>query len=100
MAIATVDELKEELAFAGDLGSDDNEMMARHLEAAQDVLQASLGFTFAAEYPAPATPPTAIKQAVLWLAVDYYTGRGRVEKGATLPPHVENIVCNFREWSF
>lgn len=100
MAVASIDELKEELAFAGDLGSEDNAMMTRHLAAAEGVIDASLGFALATEYPAPETVPAALKQAVLWLAADYYTGRGRVEKGGALPEHVENIVANFREWSF
>ena len=100
MAVATVAELKEELAFSGDLGAEDDAMMGRHLEAAQGFLEQSLGFTLAVEFAAPATVPPAIKQAVLWLAVDFYEGRGGSEQGDPLPVHVENIVYAYRDWSF
>ncbi len=100
MAVATVAELKEELAFSGDLGAADDAMMGRHLEAAQGLLEQSLGFQLLAEYPAPAVVPAAIKQAVLWLAVDFYEGRGQPQGKDALPPHVEQIVAAYREWSF
>ena len=100
MAVATVAELKEELAFSGDLGAADDAMMGRHLEAAQGVLEQSLGFVLAVEYAAPATVPPAIKQAVLWLAVDFYVGRGAADRGDPLPVHVEGIISAYREWSF
>ena len=100
MAVATVAELKEELAFSGDLGAADDAMMGRHLEAAQGVIEQSLGFVLATEYPAPAVVPAPIKQAVLWLAVDFYEGRGQPQGKEGLPVHVEHIVAAFREWSF
>lgn len=99
MSVASVDELKEELSFTNDLGDADDAMMGRHLAAAQELIERSLGFTLAEEYPAPAVVPAAIKQAVLWLAVDFYEGRGATEKGE-LPAHVEQIVTSYREWSF
>lgn len=100
MSVASLDELKEELAFTGDLGTADDAMMQRHLDAAQAVIERSLGFTLAEEYPDPGDLPAPIKQAVLWLAVDYYEGRGVPQRGDSLPPHVEQIVCAYREWSF
>ena len=100
MAIATVAELKEELAFSGDLGTADDAMMGRHLDAAQGLLEQSLGFVLAVEYADPLTVPAALKQAVLWLAVDFYEGRGEVEGKSELPSHVENIVAAYRDWSF
>lgn len=100
MAVASVDELKEELAFTADLGAVDDAMLGRHLAAAEALIERELGFTFAAEYEAPAAPPAALKQAVLWLAADFYEGRGRPEKGEALPDHVGRIVQAYREWSF
>ncbi len=96
MSVASVDELKEELSFSGDLGNADDAMMQRHLAAAQQVLEKSLGFALADEF-GPGDPPEAIKQAVLWLAVEFYDGRGG---GEGLPAHVENIISHYREWSF
>lgn len=75
----------------------DNAMMTRHLAAAEALVERSLGFTFALQYPDPAPVPAALKQAVLWLAVDFYEGRGVPEKGDGLPPHVEQIVQAYRD---
>lgn len=100
MAIATIAELKEELSFTADLGSVDDAMITRHLVTAEAVIERHLGFTFAVEYPAPATVPPALKQAVLWLAVDYYEGRGRPDGAEALPPQVADLVSLYREWSF
>ena len=99
MSVASVEELKEELAFSEALGGEDDALMARHLAAAQQLLEKSLGFVLAEEFPTD-QPPEAIKQAVLWLAVDFYQGRGVVERGEGLPDHVENIIAAYREWSF
>ena len=100
MSVASVADLKEELTFSGDLGEADDGLMERHLAAAEELLQHSLGFLFAEEYPDPAPVPAALKQAVLWLAVDFYEGRGNPAKGSAMPFHVEQIVQAYREWSF
>lgn len=100
MGVATIEELKEELSFTADLGSVDDDMLTRHLVTAEAVIERHLGFTFAAEYAPPATVPPALKQAVLWLAVDYYEGRGRPDGAEALPPHVSDLVQLYREWSF
>lgn len=100
MSVASVDELKEELAFSGDLGTEDDALLARHLAAGQGLLERSLGFDLAEQYPEASSLPAAIKQAVLWLAVDFYSGRGVTEKDARLPNHVEQIIAAYREWSF
>lgn len=100
MSVATLAEFKEELAFSGDLGTEDDAMMLRHLAASEALLERELGFKLELEFPDPLTFPPALKQAVLWLAVDYYEWRGAPEKGKGLPPHVENIVAAYREWSF
>lgn len=100
MGIATVAELKEELAWTGDLGAADDALLGRHLAAAEAMIERQLGFTFAAEYPDPDPVPAALKQAVLWLAVDYYEGRGRPDGAEALPPHVADMCLAYREWSF
>ncbi|MCU0826135.1 MAG: head-tail connector protein [Tabrizicola sp.] len=100
MAVASIDELKEELSFTADLGSVDDDMLTRHLVTAEAVIERHLGFTFAAEYAPPAAAPAPLKQAVLWLAVDYYEGRGRPDGAEALPPHVADLVHLYREWSF
>jgi Phage gp6-like head-tail connector protein len=103
MPVATIAELKEELSFATDLGTVDDAMLTRHLVTAEAVIERNLGFTFATQYlnATPALPvPPALKQAVLWLAVDYYEGRGRPDGAESLPPHVADLVWLYREWSF
>lgn len=100
MSVASVSELKEELSFTADNGTADDALLARHLTAAEALIERCVGFTFAEEYPVLAEVPAPLKQAVLWLAVDFYEGRGTPEKGDGLPAHVENIVQSYREWSF
>lgn len=100
MSVASVDELKEELSFTADLGAVDDALLTRHLAAAEGLLERELGFAFATQYPDPAPVPAALKQAVLWLAVDFYEGRGQPQGKEGLPPHVAQIVQGYREWSF
>ena len=103
MTVATIEELKEELSFTDDLGTVDDAMLTRHLVTAEAVIERHLGFTFAAEYLEalpPVAVPTSLKQAVLWLAVDYYEGRGRPDGAEPMPPHVADLVALYREWSF
>jgi hypothetical protein len=103
MGVASIDELKEELSFTSDLGTVDDAMLTRHLATAEAVIERELGYTFAAEYlqaTPPVAVPTPLKQAVLWLAVDYYEGRGRPDGAEALPPHVAELVYLYREWSF
>lgn len=99
MSVASVDELKEELSFTDDLGTVDDDLLQRHLAAAEGVLERELGFTFEAEYT-DGDVPAALKQGVLWLAVDFYEGRGQPQGKEGLPPHVELITRAYREWSF
>lgn len=100
MGVAELAELKEELSFTQDLGEADDEMLSRHLAAAEAVIEGQLGYRFAVEFSAEEPVPTALKQAVLWLAVDYYEGRGRPDGAEALPPHVADLVQLYREWSF
>lgn len=100
MSVASVDELKEELSFTSDLGAVDDALLARHLAAAEEVIGRELGYVLAEEYPGDPVLPAALKQAVLWLAVDFYEGRGQPQGKEALPPHVAQIVQGYREWSF
>lgn len=100
MSVASVDELKEELSFTADLGEADDALLGRHLAAAEGLLERELGFTFAEQYPDPEDVPAALKQGVLWLAADFYEGRGQPQGKEALPPHVAQIVQAYREWSF
>jgi hypothetical protein len=100
MSVASVDDLREELSFTEDQSDLDVALLTRHLAAAEAMIERSLGFTFAEQYPEPAEVPAPLKQGVLWLALDYYEGRGNPEKGNALPVHVEQIVTAYREWSF
>lgn len=103
MSVASVNELKEELSFTADIGAVDDALLLRHLTAAEALIERELGFTFAEEYTealVPVAVPTPLKQAVLWLAVDFYEGRGQSQGKESLPSHVAQIVQGYREWSF
>lgn len=109
MAIATVPQLREQLNFTADLGSADDALLARLLEAAQNHLERTLGFAIGAavaEVPPrsgfEAGVPPALVEAVLQLAAWWYEQR---EAAAEVQLHevpfgVSEIVAGFRDWSF
>ncbi|MEQ1405644.1 head-tail connector protein [Neorhizobium sp. Rsf11] len=107
MAIATLEELKAQVGWTDDLPNDDA-LMDRKIEAAQDHIERLLGFKIEETYPpagdpAVSTVPAALKEAVLQLAAHWFENREATLVGVTaqeLPFGVLEIVNEYREWSF
>lgn len=99
--ICTLEQLKEELAFSGDLGTDDDAMMTRKLQAAQNHVERLLGYKIeekfgTAEGQEPV--PQSLTEAVLALAAHLYDKRG--EDGPAIPEWVADVVQTYRGWTF
>lgn len=105
MSIVTVDQLKEQLNLTADLGTGDDALLGRKIEAAQDHLERLLGFKIAATYGGTGQDPIppALVEAVCQLAAHWYENREGTVVGATaqtLPFGLSDIVREYREWSF
>lgn len=105
MAILTLGELKEHLAFTDDIGSADDALLARLIDAAQNHIERLLGFkiedTFGGEDQDPVPP--ALVEAVSMLAAWWYEQRETAITGTivnTVPFNVQEIVTEYREFTF
>lgn len=101
MAIVTVAELKEQLNLSDDLGTADDALLQRKIDAAQGHLERHLGFKIEEEY-AGAIPPALI-EAVCQLAASWYENREATligVSGQAVPFGVLEIVAEYRSWSF
>ena len=102
MPLVSLWELKEELAFSGDLGTDDDALMQGKIDAAQDHVERQLGYKIADQFggwgqdPVPAS----IKHAVLSLAAHWYDARGATGRDAEAPYWVDDIISTYRGWTF
>lgn len=100
MSIVSVDQLKEQLNLTDDLGTADDALLARKIEAAQNHIERLIGFSIASM--SGGVPP-ALVECVCQLAAHWYENReGTVVgfKAASLPFGVDDIVREYREWSF
>ncbi|EPX85382.1 head-tail connector protein [Salipiger mucosus] len=103
MAIVTVSEIKEQLSFTDDIGSVDDPLLQRKLDAAQNHVERLLGFkieeTFGGEDQDPVPP--ALIEAVSQLAAWWYEQREAAGDGAReIPFGVREIVTEYREFTF
>ncbi|WP_406736977.1 head-tail connector protein [Thioclava sp. GXIMD4215] len=103
MTIATLEQLKEQLGFTDDLGSADDDLMTRKLEAAQNHIERLLGFRIATSFGGEgqeAIPPSLV-EAVLMLAAFWYAEREAATNSTReVPFGVREIILEYREWSF
>lgn len=106
MAIVTLAELKEHLAFTVDLGTLDDALLGRLLAAAENHIDRMLGFKMEAAADDEAEGfedgvPPALRLAITQLATHWYENReaaGAVAK--EMPFGVTEIVDSYREWTF
>ena len=105
MAIVTLDQVKEQLAFTDDIGGVDDALLQRKTDAAQNHVERLLGFAieecFGGEEQDPIPP--ALVEAVEQLAAWWYEQREAAVVGATaaeVPFGVREIIAEYREWSF
>jgi uncharacterized phage protein (predicted DNA packaging) len=103
MAIVTLSEIKEQLAFTDDIGAVDDALLGRKIAAAQNHIERLLGFkieeTFGGEDQEPVPPVLA--EAVCQLASWWYENREAAGDGAReVPFGVQEIITEYREFSF
>ena len=105
MAIVTVDQLKEQIAFTDDMGAVDDDLLARKIDAAEDHVNRLLGFVISDTYGGEGQddiPPSLI-EAVCQLAAHWYENREASIAGQTAAPipfGVMDIANEYREWEF
>ena len=98
MAVVTLEQIKVHLNLTG---SDDDALLNDKVAAAQDHVERLLGFQIETEYPDGGPP--SLKQAVLMLASWWYEQREAALTGtivASVPHGVQEIVTEYRKWSF
>lgn len=105
MAIVTVPELKEQLNLTDDLGTGDDALLARKIDAAQGHIERMLGFKIEDTYGGQDQEdiPAPLVEAVLQLAAHWYENREATLVGVTaqeLPFGIWPIINEYREWSF
>ncbi|MGR3639078.1 head-tail connector protein [Alterinioella nitratireducens] len=103
MPIATLYDVKEQLAFTGDIGGIDDALLYRKVEAAQNHIERLLGFKIEANFGGvdqDPVPPVLI-EAVCQLAAWWYEQREAASEGAKeVPFGVREIVTEYREFTF
>lgn len=103
MAIATLEDLKDQLAFTDDIGDADDRLLQQKLDAAQNHVERLLGFRIEAEFGGvdqDPVPPVLV-EAVLQLAAHWYDNReAGAEAVRELPFGVREIVTEYREFTF
>jgi uncharacterized phage protein (predicted DNA packaging) len=103
MAILTVDQLKEHLAFTDDIGGADDALLQRILDAAQNHVERLLGFKIEESYGGEDQEPVppALIEAVSQLAAWWYENReAATDSARVLPFGVSEIVKEYREFTF
>lgn len=103
MAIVTLSAVKEQLAFTDDIGTTDDALILRKIEAAQNHVERLLGFKIEATFGGvdqDPVPPVLI-EAVSQLAAWWYEQREAAGDGAReVPFGVREIVTEYREFTF
>lgn len=100
--IVSVEEMKQQLGFTDDMGSLDDELLERKIEAAQAHIERLLGYKLDAEYPGN-TVPADLKEAIRLLTAHWYENREGTLVGVTaqeIPYGIRDIVREYRNWSF
>lgn len=103
MAIVTLADLKAELAFSGDLGAEDDALLTEKITAAQQLVEGKLGYKIEEQFGTGAGQdpvPEALRQAVVSLAAHFYDARGLTGLDAEAPWWVDDIISEYRGWTF
>ena len=103
MSIVTMPDLMAQLGLTGDAPLGDVVLLQRKADAAQNHVERLLGFRiedrFGGEDQEP-VPPVLV-EAVMQLAAWWFENREAAGDGArAMPFGVEEIVTEYREWSF
>ena len=104
MAIVTLEEVRDQLSMEG-VGDHDDALIGQKIDAAQAHLERLLGYAIEDEFGGEDQPeiPEPLREAVMQLAAWWYSQReaGLVGHRVEVAPYsVQEIVAEFREWSF
>lgn len=104
-AIVTVPQLKEQIGWTDDLGTADDALMQRKIDAAQNHIERLLGFKIGEKYGGAGQEaiPVSLVEAVSQLAAHWFENREATLVGVTaqeLPFGVWDIVNEYRSYSF
>lgn len=100
--IVTVEEMKQQLGFTDDMGTLDDELLERKIEAAQAHIERLLGYKLADEFPGNAVPAD-LKEAIRLLTAHWYENREASIIGVSaqeIPYGIRDIIREHRNWSF
>lgn len=105
MAILTVAQLKEQINFSADLGSDDDALLGRKIAAAQGYIERQLGFRIEERFgdAGEEEVPAVLVEAVSQLAAHWYENREASLIGVSaqdLPFGIWAIINEYREFTF
>ena len=95
--------LKDHLSFTADMGSVDNPLLQRKLDAAVNHVERLLGYKLTDRWGGdmPEDPPPALIEAILQLAAWWYENREAAGPGAReVPFGVAEIINEYREFTF
>lgn len=103
--IVNIEQMKQQLNLTGIPGTDDDALIERKIEAAQNHIERLLGFRIEETYGGTDQDeiPPALVEAVCQLAAHWYENREATlvgVNGQELPFGVWQIVNEFREYSF
>lgn len=103
MAIVTLDEIKEQLSFTADIGTVDDTLLGRKINAAQNHIERLLGFEIEATYggvdqdPIPPVLAEAVSQLAAWW---YENREAGGEAMREMPFGVKEIITEYRGFTF
>lgn len=103
MAILTLKQVKDQLNFTDDIGDIDDDLLTLKMNAAQNYAESLLGYKieerFGGEGQEPIPP--ALQEAVCEIAAWWYEQREAVGGVLAPVPHgFDEIIRNFRDWTF
>lgn len=103
MTIVTEHELQAQVGLTSDAPAEDLLSLQMKGQAAQNHVERLLGYLIEEEFGGEGQPPVpvALKEAVLQLAAWWFANRETAGDGArSMPFGVEEIVNEYRDWSF
>lgn len=103
MTIVTEAELQAQVGLTSDAPAEDRLSLQMKGQAAQNHVERLLGYRIEEEFGGEEQPPVpeALKEAVLQLAAWWFANRETAGDGArSMPFGVEEIVNEYRDWSF
>lgn len=98
MAIVTLEQVKLHARVDHD---DEDDLLERQIDAAQNMIERSLGYSIEAEFDEDVPP--ALGEAVCQLVAHWYANRELGDGGVAMtaiPYGVDEIIREFRNWSW